>query len=150
MTLPAIRTNIQDRTSLVEAMRDETYTTFLVEQTGKGDLPPGVAQAADVWMDRHLFVAVTDFRGLLPKGVEPPPAGATVAALSQGPQQWAGKSNTSEPPPAVAYYTGATDHESPLDIEAWLQTNRFIGIWALMDSCFYEFSHANRSTVIVA
>merc|ERR1712048_334921 len=92
----------------------------------------------------------TDLRDLLPEGVDPPPAGATMAAVSQGPQQWAGKSNTSEPPPAVAYYTGAMDHESPLVVEAWLQSSRFLGIWALTDSCFYEFSHANRSTVIVA
>merc|ERR1712032_598537 len=73
---------------------------------------------------------------------------ATLAILSSGKQQWHSKSEDAVSKPAAAFYTGVLD-----DFEAvnkWIEHNRFPGIWALDESCFFEFTHANRQAALVA
>ncbi|CAJ1340624.1 unnamed protein product, partial [Effrenium voratum] len=63
--------------------------------------------------------------------------------LSPPRQQWAGAGSAS---PGVAFYSGNLG-ESASD---WIAQHRFPGIWALGESNFYEFTHSNKSAVLVA
>jgi len=65
-----------------------------------------------------------------------------------GGQQWPGKDNTSASPPAVAFYSG--DIENFTEVSQWIARHRFPGVWKLGETNFYEFTHASRSTVILA
>lgn len=147
MTLPAVRSNIDTAAELAIAMREEAFVTFVAAVPAEDKLPAGLADVADTWMDRHVFVRVSKLESVLPSQLKPP-ADAKFVALAAGPHQWAGKDNTSDSPPAVAYFHGSLDDSAALSV--WLEKNRFPGIWALTESSFFEFTHANRSTVIMA
>jgi len=147
MTLPAIRTNYRDAAALVEAVRNEHYSVFVAAVAAGGKIPSSLAAIADTWMDRHLFVATPELQRLLPKAIEVP-TGAVFAAVSMGLQQWPGRDAGGQTSPAAAFYDGSMDDSA--ELSAWVERNRFPGIWMLDEGCFFEFTHANRSTVMIA
>jgi len=98
-------------------------------------------------MDRHIFTVAPQLSDLLPQGVQVPP-NATLAALSAGPQQWPGRDNSTKSLPGVTFYKGSLDDAAALS--AWIEMNRFPGIWSIDETNFYEFTHASRRTALVA
>jgi hypothetical protein len=71
-----------------------------------------------------------------------------LAALSANAQQWPGRDNTTKPKPVVAYFQGSLDNATA--ISAWIEENRFPGIWKLDEHNFADFTHASRRTVMLA
>eukprot|EP00913_Durusdinium_trenchii_P014076 g13215.t2 len=60
-------------------------------------------------------------------------------------QQWPGQSGAV---PAVAFFQGSMENTSAVD--EWIAAHRFPGVWALQEQNFYEFTHSDRSAVLVA
>eukprot|EP00747_Dinoflagellata_sp_TGD_P212562 gnl/TRDRNA2_/TRDRNA2_85640_c0_seq1.p1 gnl/TRDRNA2_/TRDRNA2_85640_c0~~gnl/TRDRNA2_/TRDRNA2_85640_c0_seq1.p1 ORF type:complete len:494 (-),score=92.85 gnl/TRDRNA2_/TRDRNA2_85640_c0_seq1:219-1700(-) len=147
MTQPPVR-RMKDSKQFVTALQNESFAAFIAAVPEGQNPPEGLAKTAETWMDRHIFAAAPNMQDLLPKGAKPPPAGATLVSISCCQQQWPGAKMGSEPPPAVSYYTGTLD--DPIALEAWVAKNRFPGIWMLSETTFYEFTHASRTTAILA
>lgn len=147
MTQPAVRVNLDSSKALQEAMTMESLAGFVALVPKGAQTPKGLAAAAETWMDRHVFAATPKLADLLPKGFKPPDE-ATLASVSTSRQQWPGKDNKTKATPAVAFYTGPLDDVS--SVSTWVETHRFPGVWIVDDTNFYEFTHANRSTVLIS
>lgn len=124
---------------------NETLATFVAALPIGEAQPPAFVATASIWMDRHRFVAGPSLAKLLPEGIGSPPAGAVAAAVSWGTQQWAGRG---EAQPAAAFYTGSLDDKE--GFSAWVERNRFPGVWELGEDNFFEFTHGGRTTAIIA
>lgn len=148
MMLPPVR-EFPDAAVLSKALANETLAAFVaVVPSGKA-IPAGLTQVARTWMDRHIFASSPRLENLLPPAAGSPPAGASLAVLSAGvQQQWPGSDNSSQPPPAVAFYTGSLDDAAA--VGAWVEKHRFPGIWLLAEANFYEFTHASRPAALLA
>mmetsp|Transcript_4068 Transcript_4068/g.9610 ORF Transcript_4068/g.9610 Transcript_4068/m.9610 type:complete len:479 (+) Transcript_4068:51-1487(+) len=145
MTEPAVRVKLSAK-EFTQVARREPFAAFVAASPSNKPLPAGLLAAAEKWMDRHLFAAAPRLSDLLPEGVQLP-ASASLVVVSQGVQQWPGRDNTTEPVPAVVAYRGSLDDVE--GVEAWVERNRFPGIWALNETNLYEFTHASRTTAIV-
>jgi len=147
MLQPPVRV-FGDRQKFETAFSNESLASFIAASPeGKG-VPKAMTEAAETWMDRHIFAAAERLEDLLPTDANPP-RGASLAVLSTGvQQQWPGRNKDAKPIPAVAYFQGALDNASA--ISEWVEKNRFPGIWMLGESNFAEFTHASRTTVILA
>eukprot|EP00440_Ansanella_granifera_P007608 gb/GFBE01008234.1/.p1 GENE.gb/GFBE01008234.1/~~gb/GFBE01008234.1/.p1 ORF type:complete len:448 (+),score=133.01 gb/GFBE01008234.1/:1-1344(+) len=139
MTSPPIR-SFADYGELEKALQDEQFASFITTDRHSKGLKP----VAERWMDRHVIASAPQIADLLPKDVSVP-EGAALAVLSMAGQQWAGNSQAT---PAVSFYDGRFDDEQAL--EAWIKANRFPGVWAMGESNFHEFTHADRPAAIVA
>jgi len=145
MTRPPLRREFRSYADISKALSNETLSVFVAAAGSAGDA--GLAAAAEKWMDRHIFAVGPRMQDLLPEGVDPP-AGASLAVLSAGKQQWPGRKPAAAPPPAVDFFAGSLDDAEA--VEKWVEGHRFPGIWVLDDSTFYDFTHASRDTVMVA
>eukprot|EP00438_Fugacium_kawagutii_P032671 Skav232228 [mRNA] locus=scaffold4367:1377:2988:- [translate_table: standard] len=96
-------------------------------------------------MDRHLIAMASTLEELLPADFAVP-NGATLAVYSPAKQQWAGAGTSGRP--AASFYTGSLENQ--LAVQEWITLHRFPGIWALGELNFYEFTHSNRSAVLLA
>lgn len=131
---------VSDAAALVTVGGEEPYAAFVASGDPKAK---GLVHAAKKWMDRHRFLSAP---GALGDIVQDAPQGATLAALGSSSQQWRGAAK--EAAPYAAFYTG--DLNDPVAVEEWVAANRFPGVTALGEGNFYEFSHNDRPTVIVA
>lgn len=134
MTGPAVQQMTGEE--LQKAMAMETYSAILVSERQADAFSP----VARRWMDRHLIAAGLDE---LPEVSVP--EGATLAVYSPAKQQW-GRAGPG--PPAASFYKGSLDNESA--VQEWISLHRFPGIWALGELNFYEFTHSDRSAVLLA
>lgn len=145
MLQPPVR-EFKDRQKFETAFSNETLSSFIVASPS-GKVPKALLDAAENWMDRHIFASSEELEDLLPTGVSPPP-GATMAVLSAGVhQQWPGRKKDAKPLPAVAYWREPLDKKM---VSEWIEKNRFPGVWMLGETNFAEFTHASRKTVMLA
>lgn len=146
MTLPPMR-QFTSSAELQEVLRHETFSAFVVAAADPTKPPAGLLEAAETWRDRHVFAVAPRLQDLLPEGVSSP-AGAMLAVLSAGTQQWSGANNSSEASPAVHFFKG--DFTKATVVNDWVEKNRFPGIWSLGETNFYAFTHASRRTAMLA
>eukprot|EP00913_Durusdinium_trenchii_P014075 g13215.t1 len=126
---------------LEEALKTESYSALLLlERHAESMLP-----VARRWMDRHVIAMAAELGQLLPQAVGNVPAEASLAVFSPARQQWPGQSGAV---PAVAFFQGSMENTSAVD--EWIAAHRFPGVWALQEQNFYEFTHSDRSAVLVA
>lgn len=147
MTQPPV-VRATDREGFAAKAVNETLATFAILLPVGEAQPPAFVATASVWMDRHRFVAGPALDKLLPEGVAEPPPGAVAAAVSWSEQQWDGKRGKGKAVPAAAYYTGRLDDKAAF--ATWVERNRFPGVWELGEDNFFEFTHAGRTTAIIA
>lgn len=145
MMQPAVR-KFRSRSQFEDAFKNESLAAFVALVPNEEQTPASLMTAADTWMDRHLFFSVPNLQDLLPEGISAP-AGATFAVLSGKQQQWSGRDNETEAPPAATFFSGAI---ADVNISAWVELNRFPGVWRLSETNFFEFTHASRRTMIGA
>lgn len=136
-----------NRDDLAEASFNETFASFVAAVPAEADVPVGLSQTANEWMDRHRFGAASSLASVLAEGVKVPD-GATLAAIAHSEQQWGGLGGKASAPAALAFYTGSLEDAGALS--AWVEASRFPGVWHLQEANFFEFTHANRSAVMVA
>jgi len=170
MTQPAVRENAT-KESVQEALKEEMFSAIVAAVAAKGDakdqkdqkkpLPAGLLAIADTWRDRHAILASNHgLAAVLPQAAEIP-KDATLVVYSPPEQQWSGRepSNATAPdnssellapqgPAAYAFYTGSLEDTEAL--AAWVERNRFPGVWRLGEGNFFEFTHASRRTAVVA
>lgn len=142
MTSPPIQ-NFTSFSELEKALEQEAYAAFITtEKSAKGIKP-----LAEKWMDRHLIASAPQLADLIP-GKSVVPEGARLAVVSLPKQQWAGVGTGAEAQPAVSFYSGPLDDETAMN--SWLVANRFPGVWSINELNFYDFTHADQSTALVA
>lgn len=142
MTQPPVL-RASDQEGFAAKAVNETLATFAAALATAQ--PAAFVATASAWMDRHRFVAGPSLAKILPEGVGSPPDGAVAAAVSWSAQQWAGRGQAL---PAAAFYTGSLDDKE--GFSAWVEQNRFPGVVELGEDNFFEFTHAGRTTVIIA
>jgi len=141
MTSPPIR-SFTNFAELEKALEEEAYAAFITtEKSAKGIKP-----LAEKWMDRHLIASAPKLADLIP-GDSAVPENARLAVVSLPKQQWA-RVGGAAAEPAVSFYTGPLDDETAM--HSWLAANRFPGIWTVSEVNFYDFTHADQPTALVA
>lgn len=140
MTGPAVQ-RMRGQKEFDKVLQNETFAGFVAALPKDGRIPQALSNVAERWMDRHVF-AVTEEPAQWPAlkaafGTH----GATLTALSLGVQQYGAL-------PGVNIYKGSLEDEDALG--EWVDKHRFPGVWALDDVNFFEFTHANRTTAVLA
>lgn len=146
MTAPAVRGGLS-REDFEKALDNETLSGYVVAESASKALPLAVRAAAKKWMDLHIFAASKSLGDLLPKGTKVP-EGARLAVYARPRHQWAGHDSSREAAPAVEFFEGDIDDE--VEVAEWVEKKRFVGMWKLDETNFYEFTHANRKAVLLA